>query len=1499
MDPNSSDVSRLPIVNRSQSKLFNQVLSVLPGIVLQLRQLPDYSMELVYASHNIQTLFKITPQEVADNPRTLLSKVHSDDLAKLLASFKYASQHFTALSCEFRLRLSPPKNIWVHLNAQPELESDSSLLWTAYIQDISEKKLLSEKLLMSNLSMQHTHSDISDFLFEIDELGTVLVTHSAFSITMSNTDDAMVGRNIKEILPSCAVELVFSLIQSVDSKFVRLSDFYSVESNHEKTWFEVTVFKKQDASSVYVVLIRDITSKQRAQDQLSIIHVALNAVSHGVVVTDIEHNVVAANEAFTKITGYTFDDVKGKNLRLKQGKETDQQTVAEIRKSLQSNLMFDGELLNYRKDGSSFWNQLTVIPVFNAHDELVNYLGILRDMTDRKMATQRARIDAVAFNALSDAIMVTDAQRIIVSVNQAFSSLTGFVRDEVIGKKARIFASINSPEVIIQIRKAFAKQVAFDGQVLSYKKDGSIFKNQLSIRPVFDSKNRLTHFVSVLKDVTEKEVMQRAIEESRNLLLNIIDVAPLRIYWKDKTARYLGCNQAFADDLGLTPQDIYGKRDDDIMSADDAKKNHEVFNTIMQDGESRLFYEQRSLDQHGQVCWTLKSKVPLKNARGDMIGVLGIYEDITARKIEQEKLKQTKQALLESSERYLDLYEFAPIGYLSLDTHGIVVEANWKARSMLGMKRKDVGKERFSRYVTILHKKDWLDIFANIKSMSIGGELEIDLPIGQDQDHPLQSKLSCVRVDDRNNQSILRITIADITQAKHAENMLRQKESYQRSLLDNFPFMVWLKDEKSRLLTVNNEYLKNVGFSSVEEVVGKTELELWSTETAKSCMRDDLEVMQSRKPKTLDELIEVGGKYVWYETYISPVVVNDNVVGTVGFARDISQRKRATLYDQFRTHILELLAREHNVNIIFDAITKGLEQLNPMMFCLIALSDNDRKTLSIASAPSLPAFFVEALEGIKIGMGMGSIGTVAFTKQRLIVADVMTHPFWDKNKALAQKAGIGSSWEEPIIAADGQILGAFGVYHHHSHSPSEDDITLIEQSARLISLAVERHKSSAKIESLAYYDEVTSLPNRRFLLEQLKRAMAINLETKVSVAVLYLDIDQFKSINDSRGHDVGDLLLIEVSNRLKRAVQAVDVVARVGGDEFVVLLENLSEHALEAARQAEVIAHKILTMLSKPYTLAKHKHHSSASIGITVIGNKKTDIEEVLKQADIAMFQAKKNGRNTFCFFDHKMQANISTLVMLENELRNAIKNNQLHLCYQVQVDHMGHPFGAEALLRWKHPERGMVSPAQFIPLAEESGLIIPIGQWVLDTACAQIKAWQAYPSTRDLTLSVNISAKQFRQANFVEQVQSCVERHGIDPMFLRLELTESMLLENVEETVEYMNALGKLGVQFSLDDFGTGYSSLQYLKRLPLYQLKIDQSFVRDLVNDSHDRTIVRTIIAMAQSMYVGVIAEGVETVEQQELLLINGCRRYQGYLFGKPVPIHEFNARFELPNN
>jgi diguanylate cyclase (GGDEF)-like protein/PAS domain S-box-containing protein len=438
----------------------------------------------------------------------------------------------------------------------------------------------------------------------------------------------------------------------------------------------------------------------------------------------------------------------------------------------------------------------------------------------------------------------------------------------------------------------------------------------------------------------------------------------------------------------------------------------------------------------------------------------------------------------------------------------------------------------------------------------------------------------------------------------------------------------------------------------------------------------------------------------------------------------------------------------------------------------------------------------------------------------------------------------------------------------------------------------DRKASEEKIQHLAFYDHLTNLPNRRLLMDRLQQALASSARSGREGALLFIDLDHFKNLNDTLGHDIGDMLLQQVTHRLEFSIREGDTVARLGGDEFVVMLLDLSDQSLEAATQAEAVGEKILVSLSESYQLGKHVYRCTASIGVTLFSGNQQTADELMKQADIAMYQAKKAGRNALRFFDRQMQENISARVSLENELHNAIEFRQFHLYYQIQVDNSHRPLGAEALIRWAHPARGLIMSAQFIPLAEETGLILPIGLWVLETACAQIKAWEQDSRTRNLTLAVNVSAKQFRQADFVVQVQSAVKRHEINPMLLKLELTESLLQENIEETIATMNALNEIGVQFSLDDFGTGYSSLQYLKRLPLDQLKIDQSFVRDIAVDGSDIAVVRATVAMARSLSLDVIAEGVETDEQRQLLQENGCTNYQGYLFGQPVPVEQFES-------
>jgi diguanylate cyclase (GGDEF)-like protein/PAS domain S-box-containing protein len=457
---------------------------------------------------------------------------------------------------------------------------------------------------------------------------------------------------------------------------------------------------------------------------------------------------------------------------------------------------------------------------------------------------------------------------------------------------------------------------------------------------------------------------------------------------------------------------------------------------------------------------------------------------------------------------------------------------------------------------------------------------------------------------------------------------------------------------------------------------------------------------------------------------------------------------------------------------------------------------------------------------------------------------------------------------------------------------------IVNYVATLADISVSR-AASDEIRHLAFYDHLTRLPNRRLLIDRLRHALISSARSGKKGALLLLDLDNFKTLNDTLGHDIGDILLQQVALRTEACVRDGDTVARLGGDEFVFILENLSLSATDAATQTRAIAEKISASLNLPYQLASHIYQCTPSIGAVIFNGHEKSTDELFKQADIAMYQSKKDGRNLLRFFDSKMQNTINQRVLNESALRSALQENQLQLYYQIQVDQTGRATGAEALIRWIHPLQGMVSPANFIPLAEESGQIMPIGLWVLETACNQLQAWRANPLSRELVLAINVSPKQFHRANFASEVQAAIERAGINPNQLKLELTESMLFENIEVIIGAMKSLKEMGVRLSLDDFGTGYSSLQYLKRLPLNQLKIDQTFVRDIVSDSSDKAIVQTIIAMARNLNLGVIAEGVEDQHQHQHLLETGCTHFQGYLFGRPMPIQQFDELLRQASN
>jgi diguanylate cyclase (GGDEF)-like protein/PAS domain S-box-containing protein len=457
----------------------------------------------------------------------------------------------------------------------------------------------------------------------------------------------------------------------------------------------------------------------------------------------------------------------------------------------------------------------------------------------------------------------------------------------------------------------------------------------------------------------------------------------------------------------------------------------------------------------------------------------------------------------------------------------------------------------------------------------------------------------------------------------------------------------------------------------------------------------------------------------------------------------------------------------------------------------------------------------------------------------------------------------------PIFDADGEFRGYRGVGR---------DIT-------------DQKRREDESQRLAFYDPLTGLPNRRLLLDRLAQALANCGRNQTQGALLFIDLDNFKDLNDTLGHDVGDQLLEKVANRLVTCVRQGDTVSRFGGDEFVVMLENLSAHMESGMEQVRTVGKKILGTLNLPFDLGSKAHYSTPSIGIALFSGQQESVDELLKRADLAMYQSKSAGRNTLRFFDPQMQATVTARAALEADLRRGLERGELVLHYQTVVNHLNTVTGVEALVRWQHPERGLVPPNEFLPIAEQTGLILPLGQWVLASACRQLVAWKAKPLTRRLSVAVNISAREFREVDFVKRVLDTVDLTGCDPNLLKLELTEALLLDNVHDAIKKMGDLRRSGVRFSLSAFGIGYSSLSYLKQLPLDELKIDQSFVRDVTHDASDAAIARTIVTLAHSLGLSVIAEGVETAGQRHFLLENGCKLFQGFSMGRPAPVADIH--------
>jgi diguanylate cyclase (GGDEF)-like protein/PAS domain S-box-containing protein len=730
-------------------------------------------------------------------------------------------------------------------------------------------------------------------------------------------------------------------------------------------------------------------------------------------------------------------------------------------------------------------------------------------------------------------------------------------------------------------------------------------------------------------------------------------------------------------------------------------------------------------------------------------------------------------------------------------------------------------------------------------------------------------------------------THEDITELEAARVAANERLSLQ-ALIDRLPDNLWVKDVNSRFVIANQVTAERMGFAGAGDLIGKTDLELLPTEIAGKFFADEQQIVRSGQPMIdMEEYVfGASGAKTWILTTKVPLRNDRNeIFGVAGISRDITERRLAEALRDGQAKVLEMIAMSAPLEDVLEQLVHLTESQFTGIIGSVMLLDETGTRLRHGAAPSLPESYAKAIDGVPIGLEAGSSGAAAYRREAVVVADIMSDPLWTDYKDLAAEHGLRSCWSTPILSNQGAVLGTFAIYSKEAREPTDAEARLVDVGTRIASIAIERKLAEERIHFMANHDALTGLPNRTLLNDRLSQALSYAQRYDRWVTALFVDLDNFKLINDSLGHNAGDELLKAVARRMVDCVRATDTVVRLGGDEFVVVL-------FDQPKNSDVISatvQKIRAAIVEPVRLEGHDLRVTSSIGVATYPSDGPDAETLLANADAAMYRAKEVGRDNFQFYTPELNVKVHEKFLLQEELRNAVARSEFVLHYQPQVDlRTGRVFAVEALVRWNHRKLGMLPPIKFIPTAEETGLIVPIGDWVLREACRQNKAWQN-AGLPPMVVSVNVSARQFREANLVGRVASALKESGLEAKCLELELTESLIMQDVELAVATMEELQGLGVQLSIDDFGTGYSSLSALKSYPVARLKIDKSFIDGLPADEDDKAVASAVISLGQKLNLRVIAEGVETDAQAAFLRENNCDEMQGYLFSRPVPAQE----------
>ena len=977
-------------------------------------------------------------------------------------------------------------------------------------------------------------------------------------------------------------------------------------------------------------------------------------------------------------------------------------------------------------------------------------------------------------------------------------------------------------------------------QVEYTRLDGGIL--ELAFNPI--AVDGVTTGISIFgKEITER----KAAEESRRFLAEVVESCEEAIITSAPSGVILSWNHGAEAIYGYSAGEVIGKPFFMIIAPERKESAGRIIGQMLR-GAPPLKDQGVGLRKDGSKVYVTVTTWPIRNSAGEATAICTIVRDVSVHH-EAEKNRALLASVVESSGDLI----------LAFNLDGTFASWNSGAERMTGYTSEEILGKNVSILIPPGREKELPKYLGIIRDGCTVSPVDVVIQRKDGSEIDVSLTLSSIRNAEGAVSGAAAIA-RDISQRKQSERALQEAGKKYRDIFEGALEGFYQTTPEGKSLAANPALAKMLGYDSPDDLIltiQETRRDVWVDPDERARFAQQLEEQGAVRGYEC-QFKRKDGTAIWVSINCRRVCgAGGRALYLEGFIQDITERKRA----------------EKRLAAATDALRVSEERYRT------------------AFQTSLDAIYINRMsDGMFIDCNQAFVDMSGYQRDEVLGRTSLELGIWPDTRdrqtmmnMLRQDSSV-CGLEVQLRRKDGKI--GWG----------QISASVIEIDGVRCVLSITRNISAAKtaektIQSLAFYDPLTGLPNRRMLMERLRQSQDAGAKGGHSQALLMIDLDHFKTLNDTLGHPCGDLMLKEVARRIIACTHEADTVCRMGGDEFVVVLEDLSIVAEEAAAQAQGVGEKILVAIEQPCLLDNHEFHSTASIGIAVFGDRQDSTDEFLQQAEIALYQAKAAGRNTLRFFSPALQAAVNARATLEEDLRQGIKTKQFLLYYQPQVE-QGHVTGAEALIRWKHPRRGIVPPDEFIPLAEESRLILPLGEWVLEAACAQIALWAGREETAHLKVAVNISALQFRQPSFVEQVLATLNRTGAKPENLRLELTESMLVENIEDVIAKMNELQSHGLRFSLDDFGTGYSSLSYLKRLPLDRLKIDRSFVHDMLVDATSGAIAQTILSLGRAMGVAVIAEGVETEEQRDYLAGHGCYSFQGFLFSPPLPLEQFEA-------